>query len=125
MSNENNNTVKFKQWTCDVQLGRYNNKRLAIQLVSAVENIKEDIYMGAPIATATVNMPDIAINNNQIIIKSYSENEGMVSALQKAGYISENVQSVNIGFVDVHIAEKTDKLKELESAKFPAKKLKM
>ena len=122
MSDDN---VKFNKWVCAVKLGQYNNKRLAIQLVSAVEDIKEGIYMGEPIATATVNMPDIAINNNQIIIKSYSENEGMVNALQKAGYISENVQQVNIGFVDIHIAEKTDKLKELEAAKFPAKKLKM
>jgi hypothetical protein len=122
MSNDN---VQFKEWLCAVELGQYGNKRLAIQLVSAVEDHSKDLYLGEPIGTATVNMPDIDITKDQVIIKAYSENEGMVEALQKAGYISENVQAVNIGFVDVHIAEKTDKLKQLEAAKFPVKKPKM
>lgn len=121
----NGKTVQFHQWNCNVELGQYSNKRLAIKLVSAVEDLSKDLYLGEPIATATVNMPDIDVNNNQVIIKAHSENEGMVEALQKAGYITDKVQAVNIGFVDVHIAEKTDLLKELEAEKFPARKLKM
>jgi hypothetical protein len=55
-----------------LKFGRYQgNDRLAIDIVD-----KESCN---PYARATINTPEIAIlNDNQIIIKNYSENKGMV-----------------------------------------------
>ena len=45
-------TVKFKEWNCKPVKAFYGNGRIAIQLIDA-----ED---GEPIATATINIPDIS-----------------------------------------------------------------
>jgi hypothetical protein len=69
--------VNFLGTECDVVLGEYDNGRKAIQLV---EN-------GCPFATASINKPDMDIAADQVIIKDYSENKGMVKALQDAGIV--------------------------------------
>jgi hypothetical protein len=38
-------------------------------------------------ATATVNLPEQSLLPHQVLIKSYSENEGMLQALQEAGVV--------------------------------------
>lgn len=107
--------IKFKNYVCDVNLGRYGNGRLAIQLTSAVHDAKHDIYLGSPIATATVNIPEATITENHIIIKEHSENEGMLKALQDAGLIGAPIAKIGSGFVEFPIVEKTEKLIALEN----------
>ena len=65
--------VRFKQWDCDVQFKQYFNGRTAIQL--------NDIEDGAPVAVATVNVPSEDIADNEVVIKDYSENAGIVGVL--------------------------------------------
>ena len=77
--------VKFKEWECIVQLGEYSNKRTAIQL--------NDIKTGLPVAVSTVNMPAVELEKFDVLIKNYSENEGMKEALMEAGVISEEIYS--------------------------------
>lgn len=110
--------MKFKKWDCAVELGKYSNGRLAISLVSAHNNEDLDIYQGEPIATATVNVPDIYITSSQVIVKDYSENEGILKFLQENGFVSEKTTTHSLGFVDVYVAEKTAKLLEMEASKF-------
>lgn len=105
--------IKFKQWLCDVQLGQYSNGRLAISLVSAVQN--DDIFLGEPIATATVNVPDIDIVPSEVILKNYSENSGMLEVLQQAGLVGYKVRVVKSDFVDFHIVDKTELLQKMEN----------
>ena len=112
--------IKFKNYSCNIELGRYNNERLAIKLISAVNDMKNELFLGSPIATATVNVPEIKIDNNQIIIKSYMENDGMLETLEQYGYIKK-FKKVNIGFVDVYVCDKSKKLKELENSWFNTK----
>ena len=71
------NKVKFNGAECDVVFDQYENGRTAIRLT---EN-------GSPFATATINDPEIWLEPGQVIIKDYSENEGMVKALQDAGIV--------------------------------------
>lgn len=107
--------IKFKNWTCFLELAYYNTKdRLAIQLISAEENPKENVMLGEPIAKATINLPDVYLADNEIIIKSYSENEGVLESLQMAGLISQTIRQVQTGFSTASIVEKTDKLIALE-----------
>ena len=65
--------VRFKQWDCEVEFKYYFNGRIAIQL--------SDIEDGAPVATATVNVPNEPLADNEVVIKDYSENEGMLNTL--------------------------------------------
>lgn len=107
--------INFKNWKCFISLGYYNaGSRLAIQLLSDEEDADKGVFYGEPIAVATVNIPELQLKDNEICIKNYSENEGMIDTLQKAGLITEVKREVSTGFVTVHIVEKTSKLVELE-----------
>ena len=58
-------------------MSRYPNDNIAIQLYAD----------GTPYSTATLNDPELELEADQILIKDYSENEGMVKALQEAGIV--------------------------------------
>lgn len=90
--------VRFKEWICELQFGRYHgNNRIAIELV--------DYKTYEPIAFATVNVPSIELKENEIIIKDYSENQGMFQALFNAGVVKLNRIDRNSQWVDFHICE--------------------
>lgn len=46
---------------------------------------------GEPVATATVNIPEIQVADDEVLIKDYSENEGMLDALIQAEIINPEV----------------------------------
>jgi hypothetical protein len=106
-------TVQFHKWTCNVGVAHYGNGRLALQLTSAVEDLDDDLFIGTPIATATINLPHDALADNEVFIKDYSENEGMHQALFAAGYVSEITRRVNSGYISVPVAKKTELLERL------------
>jgi len=87
--------VKFKDWDCSLEHSTYMNGRIAIQL--------NDITDGMPIATATVNIPEASLQPNEVIIKNYSENEGMSKALMDAGIIGPPNRSIRTGHVIVMV----------------------
>lgn len=89
--------VRFKEWVCKLQFGRYPNGRTAIELV--------DYKTYEPIATATVNVPEIVLAENEIIIKDYSENQGMFQALYNAGIVKLNRIDSQSEWVDFYICE--------------------
>lgn len=90
--------VKFKQWNCVAVFAKYgNNNRTAIKLV--------DEITGEPIATASVNLPEETILENQIAIKDYAENEGMVVALKEAYIIGDLIYKADRGHVEIGIYE--------------------
>jgi len=88
--------VKFKQWDCEVHFAMYGNKRTAIKLMNAEEG---------PIATASVNLPDEPMADNEIGIKDYSENEGMLEVLMEAGIVSKPDRYVASGWVHIPICK--------------------
>ena len=87
--------VKFLDYECEMTIHQYENGRIAIRLVNAINDPANEMYKGEPIATATVNLPDIHMADNQIIIKDYSENQGMFVALKNAGVVKENENTQN------------------------------
>ena len=89
--------VRFKEWVCELQFGKYPNGRTAIELV--------DYKTYEPIATATVNVPEIVLEENEIIIKDYSENQGMFQALYNAGIVKLNRIDTQSEWVDFYICE--------------------
>ena len=109
-------TVKFSNWTCDVAYAIYENGRLAIQLMDAEDH--------SPVATATVNLPDVDLDGDEVAIKDYSENAGMLDALIEAGVVSKPrryeatcAAFTSSGFVTVPICQWLDKPLNLEDLK--------
>ena len=85
--------VDFRNTGYTVLMKRYsNNNRLAILLV----NPEEPQY---DVIVCTINMPSLELNDNIVIIKNYSENEGVLDALIKHEVISEPIGVVQTGFV--------------------------
>lgn len=79
-----------------IQLHKYSNDRPVIQLIDA-----ED---GEPYATATVNVPDVLLLDNEVLIKDYSENEGMLDFLVRNNIVTPTQNGVQSGFVWLPIA---------------------
>lgn len=89
--------VKFKRWNCNVEFAKYNNGRTAIQLT--------EVETGEPIAVATVNVPDWPTYENHVIIKDWSENEGMYDVLHEAGIVGSIITLVPTGYVNGKLCE--------------------
>ncbi len=88
-------TVRFLDTDCTVQKRQYANGRVALSLVDEE----------GPVATATVNLPDVPLGKNQVLIKNWSENESMLDALLAAGVVKPTGQTVRSGFVEVPVCE--------------------
>lgn len=69
---------------------QYGNKRTALEFID-----EED---SSPVLVATVNIPDEYLNPGEIIIKNWSENEGVLEYLQSKGIVSEVIRTVPTGF---------------------------
>ena len=61
-------------------------------------------------AKATVNMPEIDLPANHIILKNWSENEGIPEALEKAGLVELTDKGVDNGFIVAPIAKMKEPL---------------
>lgn len=66
----------------------------------------EDVADGAHVATATVNVEGISENlpTSEVLIKNYSEHEGMMDALIRAGLVEDTGLRVPTGYVTVPVA---------------------
>jgi hypothetical protein len=69
----------------------YANNRLALEIL--------DCEDGIPVMVATVNIPEVPLNEGEIIVKNYSENEGVLDFLQQNGLVGEVLREVQTGFV--------------------------
>ena len=90
--------VRFLGEDCDVHFGVYaEGGNLAIQLVSE----------GGPMGSATINVPGLSLNRDEIAVKSFGENAGMYEALLEAGLIEPFDRQARIGFTICPIASLT------------------
>jgi len=88
----------FHKWIPNILT--YPNKRYAIGYCS----IAEEGYPEFECA-ATVNIPDEPLEDDEVIIKDYSENEGIYNMMVAAGHISPAIRYVNTGFVTCPICK--------------------
>jgi hypothetical protein len=85
--------VQFEGFNCTLLKGEYQEGGIALQLVDA-----ED---GEPVATPTIFLPEVSLEKDEILIKSYSENEGMMESLMIQGVIDGPIESIPTGHVTV------------------------
>lgn len=91
---------KFVKWQgkeCRILFGEYANGRIAIML----ENIKPRQRS----LVATVNIPDEPLQENEVIIKDYSENQGILEVLQYANIIGPVKRGISTGYVSVQVVD--------------------
>lgn len=74
-----------------IELGKYRNGQTAVSLIDA-----ED---GSPVATVTVCVPELSLDENEIIVKDYSENEGMLEFLLENNIVEERSEFIDTGYV--------------------------
>ncbi len=89
--------VHFRGCDYEVEQRTYANGRPALVLVDLQE--REDA------AVATVNLPDVPLGPGEAFIKDYSENQGMLAALERAGIVQATGESVRTGFVEVPVVK--------------------
>lgn len=81
--------VTFKGETLVAFFGKmYSNRRRAIELVDS---------MGLPYAKATVNIPEAELEDDEVLIKNWSENEGISEMLQSEGITEDTGKRVPTG----------------------------
>ena len=88
-------TVTFLNTPCRVQFERYRNGRLAILLRRTVDDM--------PMATATVNVPAVPLEDDQVLIKDYAENRGVLAALRKAGIVCPTNIRFRVGYAQAEV----------------------
>ena len=80
-----------------IQRKRYSNGRLALEII--------DVEDGCPVMMATVNIPEANLKPDEVIIKNYSENEGMLDFLLRNGIVEKPHRYENSGFVRVPVCK--------------------
>ena len=83
--------ASFMQWDCEVQRLEYPGGRTALVLIDARD--------GDQVATVTVNLPDQPLGANEVFVKDWSENDGMVAAMERAGILRNTGEYVRAGYV--------------------------
>jgi hypothetical protein len=81
-----------------VNIRQYNNGRNAIELLEM-----DPTYGPTPYMTASVNLPNVLLQDNEVLIKDYSENEGVTKFLSKHNIVTPTNNWVKSGYVDVQV----------------------
>lgn len=88
---------KHANYEVEILERSYGNGRLALEII--------DCEDGIPVMVATVNLPEVPLQEGEIIIKNYSENEGVLEFLQTNGLVGEVLREVETGFVKCPIVK--------------------
>lgn len=89
--------IKFNDFDCYIQIEEYINNRKAIVL--------REIETNDDVAVASVNLPNVNMDEDEIAIKTYSENVGMLSILVDAGVISPPIRYHQLKHVNIPICK--------------------
>lgn len=93
-------TENFKHFL-PPEIGTYRNGRIAIEyaMIDPNEGHPE------PACTATINLPDEHLAQDEVIIKDYSENEGLYQCMLEAGVIGPELRRVSSGFITAPVCK--------------------
>lgn len=98
--------VTFNNTRCLVQFNTYHCGQTAIQLITE---------SGEPMATATAALPKVPVGTDEVLIKDYGENQGVLLALFEAGIVHNPVDAIPVGFAHLLLASLTEKGKRLRA----------
>ena len=110
---ENVVKIRFMHWECVIMVHTYSNGRLALVLKDA-----DPMSMEPDITVATVNLPHEPMNPDEVAIKDYSENEGMLDVLMQADLIFIPNRYVPSGHVEIPVCKLDTKKFKFEANSF-------
>lgn len=87
-------TVTLAGAVCTLRHQTYANGRHAIDLSTPDNDLR-----------VTVNLPEVDLADNEVLIKDYAENEGVLAALVAAGVVHPTDRLVQSGFVALPVCE--------------------
>lgn len=91
--------VEFQGVVCTLYLQRYENRRLCIRLIDSDDT---------PYACATVNVPEAELARDEVLVKNWSENRGILAALLKAGVVKDTGRTVTTGHAKANVVRLMD-----------------
>ena len=89
--------INFKGTDCILHKLKYVNGRTALELTEA--------ETGESFLTVSKNIPTENLSSNEIIIKDYSENDGILRCLAEIGVISYPKRWITQGWVSLPICD--------------------
>jgi len=93
--------INYKGQECTLRKSKYQEGgSTALYLV--------DSQTGEPVVMATVNMPEISLGENEVLIKDYSENKGILKTLIDARILEDTGKRVPAGYTEVAICKLKD-----------------
>lgn len=95
--------IKFREFDCCLSIEQYHTK--STKGINRIALILRDLNNDDYVAVATVNLPEEPLDKDEVIIKDYSENEGMYKTLHDAEIISAPVRLVKTGFVECPVCK--------------------
>lgn len=100
--------IHFRDYKCTPSFEEYaTTGNTAIRLLDATD--------GSPVATATVNLSNIALEPTTVLIKNWSENAGVYEALLEAEIIEPLKAYVPCGYVKALVCDLSEKGKKMLS----------
>lgn len=87
--------VLFHDILLDCNLIKYANGQNALRL----------LHNGLPYGTPSIAISDVEQKEDEIFIKNYNENRGVLEALIKAEIIKEPHNKLIINFVNIHVCK--------------------
>lgn len=99
---------KYKHWVCRVMLGTFSTPPYPRVLYLEADGDQQEpgygkIHDGEAIARAAVYIENYHPSDDEVMIKGWSENEGMPEALQGAGIIGPELRRVPTGRVEATV----------------------
>ena len=89
------------EYKLSLSFGKYKNGQTAIQLL--------DTSDGLPYATASVCVEDHLLKEDEVAIKDYSENQGIMDSLVEAGIIEYPHAFIQFNYVKIPVCKLTIK----------------
>lgn len=108
-------TFKYKSGDVYLNVERYAiDGSPCLQLLNAVDDPDNDQFEGELVTTATVYLEDQKLPTDCVFIKTWNENEGIISVLVREGYLEPSILGkVPTGFVSASICRMTPKCLKL------------
>jgi hypothetical protein len=90
-------TTAHSKYEVYLSFGTYRNGRTSIELLDATD--------GCPVMVATVNLENAYLTGDEIIIKDYSENQGVLDFLIANGFVSRPKRWISSGWVTCPVVD--------------------
>jgi len=88
--------TKYGMWRAQIHWRYYENSRRAMELIT------KD---GEVICVATINIPEVDVPDGHVLIKNWSENEGVLESLLENGVIEDTGIRIPTGYVEAALCK--------------------